>query len=598
MDKKSSERIRNNWRVVVECLWIFAAIFYFSLYSYHKINEQGFIEHLMVRVLLISLIFLAFINWKYIAAAVKKNRRAIIGLLIQGLYILFVVIFSSIISSIFVYVLLKTGVIRQFSSHLLVFMIALLSLVGLLCLNIQKKIGLNITLTLIVFIGAGLFAVEPPTFLDNSWDDVTHYGRSLVYSQFGNKTVSKADNTLLATSNKGHVVKNSIVNGEWKYIKDKINHEYLSGKTEEIAAYEFVHVSLIAKVVYTPMSAFLFLGRGLGLKYSDVFILGKLGNVFFFCLLLYFSLRRLKSGKLIVFSVSMFPTVLFMMGSYSYDPWIIAFEILAFSLFAEVMQNEEVKMSFSRAVVICLLLFAGFLAKPVYFPLMLFLFNIPREKLKSNFSMSKYRCVVCVSMLLLILYFVLPFLISGAGGNDTRGGQDVNSIGQISYILSNPLTYTSVLMNEMGILWNPQNAECFTNFLAYLAPPQDNAVFCIIVLLTSFWDRKKCDERCTRWIYKLVLLISAFITTAIVATALYVSFTPVGCNEVNGCSPRYIIPIVLLVLLYLGSYEFKRPLKILDNRYVAGAVNYGLVGYFGLYAMWVVLSRCVVYYLV
>ena len=46
-----------------------------------------------------------------------------------------------------------------------------------------------------------------------------------------------------------------------------------------------------------------------------------------------------------------------------------------------------------------------------------------------------------------MMTFLLPMLIGSSGTGDTRGGEDVNSIEQIKYILSNPGEYTGALLN-------------------------------------------------------------------------------------------------------------------------------------------------------
>ena len=43
---------------------------------------------------------------------------------------------------------------------------------------------------------------------------------------------------------------------------------------------------------------------------------------------------------------------------------------------------------------------------------------------------------------------------------------------------------------------------------------------------------------------------------ALMATALYIAFTPVGNGEINGCQSRYLIPLLSPFILLLTGQRF------------------------------------------
>ena len=48
------------------------------------------------------------------------------------------------------------------------------------------------------------------------------------------------------------------------------------------------------------------------------------------------------------------------------------------------------------------------------------------------------------------------------------------------------------------------------------------------------------------------MIVSACLVVAVMAS-MYIAFTPVGASRVNGAQFRYLIPMVLPVLMHIGS---------------------------------------------
>ena len=53
-----------------------------------------------------------------------------------------------------------------------------------------------------------------------------------------------------------------------------------------------------------------------------------------------------------------------------------------------------------------------------------------------------------------------------------------------------------------------------------------------------------------------------FISTCIIAFCLYITFTDVGLNFVNGIQHRYFLPFIFPVLMFAGSGYLAQILKI------------------------------------
>jgi len=91
-------------------------------------------------------------------------------------------------------------------------------------------------------------------------------------------------------------------------------------------------------------------------------------------------------------------------------------------------------------------------------------------------------------------------------------------------------------------------AEFTTNFAYFGEGFFARQLPIVILILTAVLDRNGIRNK-NIWIV-LVTVISFLATVFLVATALYISFTPVGHDTVLGCQYRYLIPL-LFPLLYM-----------------------------------------------
>ena len=410
-------------------------------------------------------------------------------------------------------------------------------------------------LAAIVLIVGSIYAFSYPDANLVVWDDQTHYERTVIVSHFNmdNAPLSEADRILINSAYQRSA--GLLPNNEARVFSDTVNETYLTGEKYSAAYDQPLYGQ---PLTYLPAAMMLLAGRGLCFQYSTTFTLGRWANTLFYSLLVFLALRRLKTGKLIFFVISMFPTTLVLMSDYSYDTWGLGFTLLSFALWLEVMQNEQVHLTPKRLTAICLLFVLSCAAKPVYFLMILVFLLTPASRLDDSLNLRTFRIVIILTAVLLVASFVIPFLSSGAGGNDYRGGSDVNSFKQVHYILSNPLTYAGVLLNFLKEYWT---SGYYIYSLAYLGNAPHSFLILLPMLIIAFLDKSDADRTAICFKNSAVSIILAVATSALIATSLYVSFTPVGLNKFNGCQPRYLLPLLPFVAYFLGGRRIAEAVK-------------------------------------
>ena len=97
---------------------------------------------------------------------------------------------------------------------------------------------------------------------------------------------------------------------------------------------------------------------------------------------------------------------------------------------------------------------------------------------------------------------------------------------------------------------------------SYLGTPHKilASVGILLILFAALTDRKH-DIYPERKKLTLLTWISCFVQIALIATALYISFTPVAYHTVNGCQYRYLFPVMIPFFYFLGSTRIKNEIK-------------------------------------
>jgi len=191
----------------------------------------------------------------------------------------------------------------------------------------------------------------------------------------------------------------------------------------------------------------------------------------------------------------------------------------------------------------------------VYFILFLPILLLGKHKFKDGAYRKKYVIACSLVLALVLLSFALPFVVNTGSQTDIRGGADVNSSEQLSYILKNPLEYAKTLIYFMADYTSFGQAAYYSSFYAYIQNPIPicATALLLLVMFCTFVDKGEADDFKKVGAYKFSIIGSAFATLAVVATSLYIAFTPVGANTILGCQWRYILPVLFPLLYCLGT---------------------------------------------
>lgn len=434
-------------------------------------------------------------------------------------------------------------------------------------------------LVIALSMGTMIILLSPDKFM--SWDEQIHFNRA--YEITFSKNVEYTESTD-RMYNMDFPLMNTIDERELtaKFLQDK-NHEIIIVNEKPS---DFVDYS---KRSYLPQAFGLKLGRAMGLPLQQVLWLGKFFNLLVYSIIFAAAIKFSKLGKKALLCVGLLPTSLFLAATYSYDAFITAFLMLGLVMIINELIDKSSKLNWKHVTVGVLALVIGSFSKAVYVPFLLLFCFIPKEKFKSKRQRKFYVLTIILIFLIMMSSFILPALGNVVANIDTVGdsrGGDTSVTRQIMYILDKPFTYIKLLFDSMVSSIGQYFFGCRSRtLLAYMGNSTEN-IFFLSIVLTIFVTVTGADPK-VQLSKKMKIVLSTLIicVAALIWTALYLDFTPVGSSTINGVQERYYIPLMYpLMLLFMSSKikceidEFKyNKIVLLTNLVILFGSIYGLI---------------------
>lgn len=316
----------------------------------------------------------------------------------------------------------------------------------------------------------------------------------------------------------------------------------------------------LSSLGYIPSAIGLWLARIIGLGFCHTVILGRVFNLLAFIFTIFAAIKITPAKKTLFLMVGLIPTNIFLASNYSYDPWLISMVALGLAMLYKKMWSDEALFP-AKAIPSLGICSLGIAVKATYFPILGLFLLMPKNKFKTRKQHVLYCATVIAAAAILLASFVVPFLFAGSSNaGDTRGGEGVNPMGQVSYILNNMTAFCSMLAHFLASTYfDPSQSPSILLEYAYLGEVGAGYIntpwvyaygwipfFALLTCAIVDGNRSSAKTAgCWQSAWSVVLF---FASLALIATALYVSFTPVGNNTVNGCQTRYILPLLIPAL--------------------------------------------------
>lgn len=163
--------------------------------------------------------------------------------------------------------------------------------------------------------------------------------------------------------------------------------------------------------------------------------------------------------------------------------------------------------------------------------------------------------VIGIGISILASVFVLR--IGGLMQGDFRGGSAVSGIGQLRFMMANPWRFVHVLVRFLSEYLSLSNMGTTLTFMAYLGTTSVTWYAPCFLIILAITDRSEEVRDDCPWRVRILTWGGAIAAAAVIASYFYVSFTPVGYNTINGCQPRYLLPLIFPAFYVIGSVHIQ-----------------------------------------
>ncbi len=448
--------------------------------------------------------------------------------------------------------------LRFFVLALYIAMTAAIFLVVFLFLKNAKLEWVFVVLTMVIG-GMYLFALPPYTVPDEASHFVTAYAQSSVL--LGEDVVDEEGKVIVADS--------SLWGCDRNYPSRDSYQQFLLGALGRGTKIEEKEVSSRVPLEmrhpgYFPQVIGITLGRLLNVNCEQLLLLGRIFALIWYVFIMYFAIKVMPFGKMVLFVVGTLPMTMQMVVSYNYDSVLFG---VCFFLTAYVLQliYRPKKTGGRDILVLCVITAVIASIKFIYLPILGIALFIPKDKFKSKKQKMFAAVLVAGVGIVVLLYLKLAVIQNAAVPHSTM--QETGTAVSLEYAMENPRTI-------FRIFWRTLQHQSSFYLSSMVASPlgwleiwiPDIVVFGFLMLLVGSGIVQEENE------YKLGPAIRIFGSIAVIGMsvlvllALLLDCTNIGASTIAGVQGRYFLPMLPLaiVLLHSRAVVYKRNV----NRYL------------------------------
>lgn len=419
-------------------------------------------------------------------------------------------------------------------------------------------------LAVLLICGTMLTATLHPS-TGEAWDDQIHY-QWVVTAPI----VTDGSYSVLEKENFNITFKSPTDKYSYKDINDVKRSENSESKNLIIGSDKQSSISLYERLGHLPASIATQIFKVFQATHATQIFFARMANLLVYALAMFFAIKKLKTGKMILSVIALIPTFVFLACNFSYDYWVTAFLTLGFVYFLDEWQHPNQTIETKNLAIMMGSFILGCGPKSIYFMFLLLPLMLKKRKSK-NYKKFVTTCIACGGFV--VVAFLAVIFLNISSGGDIRGGSDVSTIGQIKFILKNPLEYTKILLSFLSGYIKIENFPTAFTAVAYINTPgaQIGILYTILLFVVSFTDKNEHDLEINNWKTKGSMLLFLFLECALLTTALYVSYNPVASQGIGGVQLRYIFPLLFPVFSVIGTTNIK-------NNINKKTYNYSIIG--------------------
>lgn len=335
-------------------------------------------------------------------------------------------------------------------------------------------------------------------------------------------------------------------------------------------------------MLYIPASIGINIARLLGGSIADIFFAGRIANLIFYGILLIIIFEILPFKKKIFYVIYLLPMILALAGTYSIDGITLGF-VGIFIAYVLKLYNEKRDINLKELICLSILFILSLLGKNgSYIGIGLLILMLPIFKSLKVDKKVRYIAISIALIVFLTVGFQAIKVLQTQDG-DIRGGDNTSPARQVQYLKENPTDLFLIYIKFFKELFF--NLESYISLNSFIFFFKESKYITILLILFIFYttltdESDKFDRKS-----KILMFLSSIITIFTMSFVMYLSFSPIGNDEISGFQSRYILPVLPLMLMCVNSKKITVKKDEEDETYNKTVLYYGLITFLDILAM-------------
>lgn len=329
-------------------------------------------------------------------------------------------------------------------------------------------------------------------------------------------------------------------------------------------------VNVYSPVPYIPQAVGMGVGKIFNTPPLFIIWLGRIANLVFWLVAVYWAIRLLPFAKWGLVVLALNPVTTTLAASLSGDSVSIGLAFLFVSLIFWTRKTQKKQPNSMRiitvlasiAIVLCL-------TKPTNLLLLPLLLMVPRDMFWGRLRLKLFvtTAIIALAFATGLAWNIGTKPILEIATETLRPGYGVSPSGQMSYIFSNPVEYTTTVINNFVYVGGASSANAvlgtYLGVFGWLdsSIPLWTQILYVVVLVIAVLYQYGRGVYFSIWC-KVILLVVFALTFGAAVTAMYLNYTPVGAKIFEGVQGRYFMPASVVLL---GIFTGRNKLLIIKN---------------------------------
>lgn len=341
-------------------------------------------------------------------------------------------------------------------------------------------------------------------------------------------------------------------------------------QNNEISEKQFIYnapTAIYPPIQMLPQALGIFIARSVKLDVFTQAYFARLGNLIFFLILGYFSIKNLPRNKIFLVALLLSPKIMYISSTMSGDVFTNSIIILFVSYIFK-LREEKKLLALKDYIILLITMPCVAICKTIYAPICLLVLLIPKECFKNKFR----KVILTLIGIIIAVITSLGWSKLSAVGTGVSTNPETKAGLQMIYVLEHPVSFIGVLIRGVCnnfISWTEDIVGGNMEWGAGLTQPTIVSAIIYFIFAMSLANEEKKDKFKV-WEY-LIIAIAILVPVAGAMAAMYIQWTPnyadVGGLKIIGVQGRYFVPIMLLVASIIPTKYIETKNK-LDTKWI------------------------------